>query len=413
MNNKLKTLAIATMIGLTISTTGCNIPFLTPEPAVPQSPVAPNPETNPQEEEKAKTAIKKYMEELFKAPTEGYITNIAMGVIPDSIKSKVASRTINEADGNPEMGIHLPRFVELNGLTIINYELSSAVDTSIKSDFVGKPGDKSFLYYTKVDLKAKVLPTAEFLKYYKLNEVTNIYEHIIENNVPKAIDENMTDFIKVQAKYDVEVEQESSDYKVVTQREANNKPGVKSRVFVLNNEFLSRVNYLDEKVAAEKSIYESEKKLIEGYIDGINKLDRERMALLKTKWNLNKDEFVGFLNKSVGVSSASLMVDDTYKLKFPYDSFPIQLGFERIAEVTNKKVLVHPGYSEKNKRYIVKFDAAVVKANGLVGAKESYSFDYYVTLKGSTIDSVSLNEFMRKIPKPKKEEPSPSPVAKK
>jgi hypothetical protein len=127
------------------------------------------------------------------------------------------------------------------------------------------------------------------------------------------------------------------------------------------------------------------------------------MILLKSKWNTGIADFVNFLN-TVNVAKLNgkdvLYVDQSYKTKFNYNSLPLQINMEKINKIENLKVEVHPGYSSKNKRYFVSFDASVLKANGMVGAEEVYYYDYYVTLRNNNdalfVDSIKLNEFYKK-----------------
>lgn len=73
---------------------------------------------------------------------------------------------------------------------------------------------------------------------------------------------------------------------------------------------------------------------------------------------------------------------------------------EKINKIENIEVKIHPGYSSKNKRYFVSFDASIVKSNGMVGVEEVYHYDYYVTLVNSNetimVDSIKLNEYYKK-----------------
>ena len=235
------------------------------------------------------------------------------------------------------------------------------------------------------------------------NPDTKLYERIKENGQEKEINEEAYDYIKVQARYDVEVIKEGNDYKVLTQREANYKPGLTKRLFILNNDFLTRIPYLNTKIEEEKKVYDEEKALIELYFNNLLKVDKERMNLIKSNWNKDKLVFIDILQK-IGVSSAEggknlLLIDDDYKGKFKIESFPLQINMERLNRYDSFTVSVHPGYSYKNKMYMVSFKAAAVNTNGMIGDETFYQYDYVITMKnvnGTTlIDSVKLNEYFK------------------
>jgi len=59
-----------------------------------------------------------YFGALFGQNVESYKNNLLTGEIPANIKNYIAERTIKEGDKNPEVGIHFPRFVEVNGMTM-------------------------------------------------------------------------------------------------------------------------------------------------------------------------------------------------------------------------------------------------------------------------------------------------------
>jgi len=64
--------------------------------------------------------------------------------------------------------------------------------------------------------------------------------------VDKVVPEEDYDYIKVTAKYDVEVVKEGDGYKVLTQKEADFKSPLSKRISKLNNEFIEKRQYLDE-----------------------------------------------------------------------------------------------------------------------------------------------------------------------
>ncbi|NLD47631.1 MAG: hypothetical protein GX660_10595, partial [Clostridiaceae bacterium] len=123
----------------------------------------------------------------------------------------------------------------------------------------------------------------------------------------------------------------------------------------------------------------------------------------KPLWQKGLQDFVGFINKA-GITKVNeteiLFMDDSYKNKFNIDHFPIQINMDRINSLSNISVIEHPGYSFKNKIYFVKFDASVIKSNGMIEDEEVYAYDYLVTLKKENqtlkVDSIKLNEYYKK-----------------
>lgn len=404
MGKRLKALALsAIIVANLVSFSGCDSLFKkTPE--VQPEPKIETPITSPDEDNKVKEMLKDYFSKVYEKPINEYEQNILSGNIPDSISGMIANRTLEEGNNNPEVGIHLPRMVSINGIVALDYDIIIANDGKALVDaaFVGNTND-IYVYYVKVDLKAKGLIESDFLQYYQKNTDTKLYERIMENDQEKEINEEAYDYIKVQARYDVEVIKEGNDYKVLTQREANYKPGLTKRLFILNHEFLTRIPYLNTQIEEEKKVYDGEKALIELYFNNLLKVDKERMNLIKSNWNNDKLAFVDILQK-IGVSSAEdgkslLLIDDDYKGKFKIESFPLQLNMERLNRYDGFTVSVHPGYSFKNKMYLVSFKAAAVNTNGMIGDETLYQYDYVITMKdvnGTTlIDGVKLNEYFK------------------
>lgn len=397
MNKKIKFIAIITMMTVMISSSACSILFKKEEPIPDKPKKVETPETSVEEDNKVLEMLNEYFEKVYNQPIQDYNQNIVTGNLPDKLKSYIAKRTLDEGSGNPEIGIHLPRVVEINGLSIVDYEIikDSSNKAKINSGFIGKTGE-NFLYFVKLDLKAKTLENELFDKYYIMNPQTRIYEKIAEPT------DDLYEYIKVQAKYDVEVTQQDGTYKIVTVKEANYKPELKNRLFKLNNEFLNKLPYLDESIEAEKSVLDAEKALIEGFFNNLLKLDKERMILFKSKWETSSDEFISFL-KMVDVFSVngkdSMFVDQNYKRYFNYDAFPLQINMEKINSIKRMEIIEHPGYTSKKKRYFVNFDASVLQSNGMVGQEQTYYYDYYVTLKVDNgnlyIESIKLNEYYK------------------
>ncbi|HOM01412.1 MAG TPA: hypothetical protein PLH43_01110 [Acetivibrio sp.] len=401
MNKNLKIFAVSTLITATIFTTGCSVLFNKPPATEPEPPKIETPDTSAEEDKRVQEFMTEYFGALFGQTVESYKNNLLTGEIPSSIKGYIAERTIKEGDKNPEISIHLPRVVEINGMSLLNYEILKDAEnkTVIESNFIGKNGD-AYLYYVKVGLKAKGLPNSLFYNYYALNNETNVYEKIKENGTDKVVPEEDYDYIKVTAKYDVEVVKDGDGYKVLTQREADYKSPLSKRISKLNNDFMEKRPYLDENIPEQKQQLDNEKALLEQFFNNLLVLDKERMTLLKAEWQKGYTEFMEFLTQ-LGISKVNgneiLFTDATYTEKFNIMSFPLQVNMERLESIENINIVQHPAYTEKNKIYFISFDASIAKANGMVGSKTVYKYDYTVSLKNKNnklmIDGIKLNEF--------------------
>lgn len=455
MNKKLKLLTVSTLLVVTMSGVGCSLFDKEPEELEPV-PRIESPETSIEEDNAAQNFIKNYFGDLFSKSAEEYSQNFIEGSIPNdpndpnNLGKHIAARTLEEGDGNPEIGIHFPRFVEFGGLTMIDYKMM-ANDTGVPmvdAAYIGKTGD-SFLYYVKVDVKATGMPINLFYKYYEQDENTMIFRQKTEfgeddnidddtkkqlmdrkelldklvaekdyserNNLRlkiREIEEKLNfDEIKVQLKYDVEIIKENNAYKVLTQKEVAYKPSFKNRRFLLNNEFVDRLPYLDVNIQAENNIYQQEQKLIQDFFNDLLKLDRERMSLLRNEWDIGVDRFGRFL-ETVGINVNSyILEEETYKERFSILAFPLQVGMLRLIEYENLNITVHPGYSKNNKVYFVKANAIgesatgiiaseTLKSSGVIEGENMYRYDYVVRLDYNNdgnlaISSIKLDEYLK------------------
>lgn len=399
MKKKLKLFAIMTFVTVMVTSTGCSVLFKKDKQIEEVPKKIENPDTSVEEDNKVLEMLGKYFEEVYNEPFDNYYQNVITGNVPDKLKTFVAKRTLDEGTGNPEIGIHLPRVVEINGLSIVGYEIikDSSNKAVIDSGFIGKTGE-NFLYFVKLNLKAKALENVLFDQFYVRNAENKMYDKI----AGKIPTDDLYEYIKTQAKFDVEVTQQDGQYKIVTVKEANYKPELKNRLFKLNNEFLTRIPYLDKNNDAEKKVLETETALIEGFFNNLTKLDKERMILLKSKWETGPVEFIDFLNLT-GVFKVnekdSMFIDQNYKKDFSYDALPLQINMEKINSLKNMKIIEHPGYSSKKKWYMVSFDASLLQANGMVGEEQTYYYDYFVTLIYTNdtlyVESIKLNEYYK------------------
>jgi hypothetical protein len=344
-----------------------------------------------------------YFSTLYSALTvEEYAEKTVKGIIPDEIREFISLKTITEGDGNPEVGIHLPRFVSLNGETIIAYEIPEKADAGyINSSFIAKSGD-IITFFCKVKTKATVVPDNVFLE---------CYMHDYSYKKQKDIDPEYMDKICAELKYDVELTEENGKLKILRAIETNIKPGVKNRLFLLNNENITRLPYLDISQKADGSgynnpadgeVYEKEKAVISDLFKNLANLDRERMNLLSYKWEQGYYEVRDYLDglgitKNKDGNADIIILSEDYKQELPFESLPLRYNMEKIKKIDNIKLSLHPAYSEKRKLYFVNFDATVQRINGITDEYFKYRYDYLVVLDQNDeqllIDNIKLNEY--------------------
>ncbi|HEX3028020.1 MAG TPA: hypothetical protein VHT34_01650, partial [Clostridia bacterium] len=315
--------------------------------------------------------IEDYYTSLFASPPESYVTNSVAGTVPEKIKGFVANKTIDEGQGNPEIGLHYPRFVGVNGLTAVNYQIIKVKEKpAIKSEFIGMDGN-SYLYFVKIDLMAKCIRDSIFTSMYKENAADRTY---IKNG---TLDGKPASKIRIEARYDVQIIKDDGKFKILKASEAANQYGYKNRLFRLNNDFISRLSYLDlEKDSSGSYIngndgkqYEQEKNMIQVFFNSMKNIDSDRMQLLKVKWNKGQADFQGLLEKfkvAVGKEGKTMLViGSDYKQKFDVDSFPLQPIMQEIINFNGFEITPHPTYSNGSKKYIVKMEADVRQINGI------------------------------------------------
>lgn len=357
-------------------------------------------------------AIKKIISDYFTAlytdaQVDEYNEYSRTGVIPNKIRGFIADKTLAEGDGNPEVGIHLPRYISVNGMTITGYDIIAAPNDNsdgnmnVMSGFISKNED-NYLYFAKVYAKARVVPDEVFSRSYRKEE-DNTYTKVRE------VSADDIDLMRVEIRYDVELTKSNAGFSILRAIESNIKAGMKNRLFILNNDNITRLPYLDlEKTAdgayrnpADGEIYESEKAVITEFFEKFTLLDRERMNLLSYWWKKGFAEAKEFLD-NLGMTSGDgysklIEFDLNYGENFPFDSFPLRNNMEVIKEVKNFAVTPHPAYSEKIRWYYVNFDAAVQRTNGITDEYFTYRYDYLVSLSlagnSPVIERIKLNEY--------------------
>jgi len=369
-----------------------------------------------EEDEKIKNLICDYYARLYSEPVESYNSYVASGTIPEKIREIIAEDTINFSEGNRKIGIHLPRYVSLNGVTAIEYEIARISGSEgetvpdIEADCVQAAGGNVH-YFVKVNLRTKCIPDSEFNAVFKRANESPVYTKAEGRNV----NENLTDYMRIEAKYDVVVKKIDGNYKIVEAKELGSIPGLENRMHVSNNGFVSRKpliniakdqkggNYLNENDCKQ---YENESYTIKNFFETLKKcLDSSKMDLFYSSWEKGAEQFKGFINKldmymesDTGKLSELMSIDGTYKSDFDYSDFILKAGMKEFAgEFENFSVQPHPAYTQRRKLYIVTFDVPVQKVNSPMEGKNSkYRYDYFITLTDKDgeikIKKIELNE---------------------
>ncbi|MCX8130004.1 MAG: hypothetical protein N3I35_07900 [Clostridia bacterium] len=351
--------------------------------------------------------ISDYVLKLYSLPIETSTQCSVNGNIPYELRNFMSLHTLKLADSNPEIGIHMPRYVSLNGVTAIGYEiLANEGKKGSPEVFVlctGKKGD-IVSCYVKVGLRAKCIPDDFFDKVFKRNPQSYVYEKM------GSVDESKVDYIKVQARYNVEVIKEDKEYKISKMTEADLKPGIKNRISRHNNEFIIRLPYLSISALPmgnvsinrdDEKVFNEEKTVIQSFFEGIARsVDNEKSNLLYLSWTSNDYaklldciKKIEALNGEKGRKISDLMdINSEYMSKFEFEAFPLRSNMSSIKSLKNFRIMPHPGYSEKNKKYIVNFEASVEKTNGISGEEQLYRYDYFVTVNrmGDSVKVIEL-----------------------
>lgn len=368
-------------------------------------------ELQPEAQKDVQNTIGKYFEKLYSEAIDSYGASNATGAIPEGIKSYIAERTLKEGNMNPELPINFPRYVGINGLTAVSYSIGKTEGESdeesslVEVSYLGKKDD-IYVFFAKVNLMTDCADDITFNSCYKQNATTKVYEKIPNT----AINQASIERIKLQAGYNVKVIEQDGEYKILSAMESSQKDDVKNRLFVLNNDFITRMPYLDiTKTPDGKgyvnkedgAVYDKETAVISELIENMKALDDQRMSLLRQRWATGQKEFSDFLaltevNKDED-SKQLMSIGTDFRSRFDIDSFPLQSNMEKIMSLKNMTIVPYISYSSKQKVYSVKFEASVRKINGLIDSEASYKYNYKVKLAGSEdnlrVSEIRLNEY--------------------
>lgn len=358
------------------------------------------------EDQSNQKIISDYMIKMYSHQIDYFKEYSELGTIPEDLKSFIAKRTIDEGSNNTEIGLHYPRYVSLNGQTIIGYTpimdgKGDKKQPRITSTFIHSK-DNIILYYVKIDFKADCVPDDLFKDNYTVNDATNLYHKVSD------VDSASIDNMNVQLNYDIEFVKEGDKYKIFRARESAYNQGARNRLIVYNNDFIKKLPYLDLTKTDDNSAYvnkadgdefEKGKSVITAFFDNMLSIDNDRRLLLDNTWNTGFSNFdklfkaIGLNKNKDGKEILSLGVD--YRERFPNDALLINNGASKITLKDTYKVNLHPAYSKLRKLFLVSFDATVVKTVGSYDNTQDYTFDYLIEISGSgndvKIKSVKLN----------------------
>ena len=257
----------------------------------------------------------------------------------------------------------------------------------------------------------------------KNSEADTLAQQAIRDKTFKLIDsggtsENGIDNIKLQVKYNFELKKDGTDYKIISAIEDNDVFGYLNRISIYNTGFMQRIPYLSIDKNQKGTIFvnkedvktfNNEKGLILSFFNDLRlDLDSENMSLLINNMQQGVDKYKDFIKKISRNDENSKALPDImdigtdYNDKFSIEALPIQTNMERITgKYSNFIVTEHPGYSEKEKRYLVSFEAPIEKINGTIeGNPVIYKYNYDITLSGKDdnvkISSIILDECFQK-----------------
>lgn len=387
-------------------------------------PAVKTPVSDVEEDEKAKNLVKEFYTKLFAESIDTSYKNNVEGNVLDKVQSMISKDTITTKEKTPELPIHYPRFVELNGLTICGYEVMKKngipeinvrfyeakapniqeSDPNVKKDEnkVDKSENlKYFAYYVDVNLRATVVKNDDFGTYFRYNAQSRLIDKL--GDIP----EEKADHIKVNARYDVLLlKSDSGDYKIESAIEATAKQN-SYRLNKINNDFVTRMTFLNMDNAKEKDQYDKESGYLTEYIKKMMlNVDNEKYNILSSKWGSSPEDFssyldtLGLLKDSKKQDYLNNIVDKaTYKTRFDIKAFPIKPGIEKVksCEITINE---HPSFTEKQRNYRVLVLATVDKHEGKISSDGQFVYEItaQITTVGDklAINSYKLNQFNMK-----------------
>lgn len=352
------------------------------------------PETDRSTDTRVQTILVKFYQDLYADPIEASYKNNVLGTVPQIIEGVISDETKKDKLNTAELPIHFPRFVDINGLSCVGYEiLKTGIKPEIRARiFETSPDKKYFSYLVEVDLIAKVIKTEDFGTFFRYNPQTRFIDKLAE------IPEDKADYIKVRAKYDVTVARVGNiDYKIKSAIESTGKSSA-YRLNKINNDFVTRIDYFNAKDPAQKANYDEETSYIKEFMNKMMLIvDKENFNIISTKWATDPVEFakymdsLGLLKDQTGVPYLFNVEDKlTYKARFDLKMFPIKPSIEKVTKA-DFTITEHPSFTEKQRNFRVLVNADVIRTEGQIGSNAKYVYEFTVNVNRSKENRIAIN----------------------
>lgn len=417
------------LLGLLLFLSGCGGKSAAVEKTIENSPGTSGSlqeEMSTSDRENAQKLMEDYFIRLFSMPVEEYAGNIREGRLPTHLREFFAQKTLEACDGNPYLPVHFPRFVQMGDLTAVQYEILMYQDSGEKekpemeATFLGVDEDV-FHFFVKLELMSTCIPTQVFDQLYSAQEF--YYQKNLQTMAEPIGSAQSRERVRLCAMFDLELVKEENTFKILSAVETGKLSHLQYQVMKENNDSYERLPYLRVEDVIIKSghlssedqkVYAREKEVITSFFNCLKRIDHTGLELLKFRYVQGKDFYLEALRgftapaanedteKAGSDISAYLKMDDEYLLRFGLDSFPLKSNMDKINDIRDMEVIVHPAYTDRNKEYIVKFRADVGLSGGLAGSTAVYRYDYFVNLEGNgedvKITGFRLNEYYREEP---------------
>jgi hypothetical protein len=353
----------------------------------------------------AKELIRNFYTQMFLIPMDEAKRNNQFKAVSEAISPMLSSDVLNEKVGTVGFPIHYPRFLEINGLILYDYELIQK-DEEPKMEikfYEKKQGGTGYAFLVEAYLKAYVVQKEKF------NSTFGQTLQNIEQTSMDLLPEDQKDFIRIKAKYDVLVNFTDGDPKIEMAMEASANPYFMNATWasqLLNNDFVERLPFHELETLEDNEAYQNEVALVTEFMDALfSKLDRTTSQILAFDWDIGALEFksllerYNLLNRENGEEFFSnLFETDAYKTKFSKEAFPMKAGMERMSQ-WDFDIKQNPGYRNRYRIYRVKVNALVETSSGNLTGDSSYTYEYLIALDQKDnriyVDSVSLNTFVK------------------
>lgn len=355
-------------------------------------------------EQEAQNLIEQFYEEVFSELSMQDLYWAADGrEILEPLRGMMLKDVVEKWDGSRELPIHYPRFVQIHGLIMYDYDFLTNEEGQprITTRFYerNQEGDK-FSFLTKVELKAYVLPKDTFEEYY-----SDRSEYF---GMVRDIPEEDEEFIKIKARYDVSVSLEDGVPKIVSALESTSNRNKWVR-HPLNNDFVERLPFHDLDTLENNQEYLEETALIREFMENMfSNIDRPTNSIINFEWDRGAQDLEaylldrGLLTRESGEMYFYDMFEESeddsksYKARLNKDVFPIKPGMQRINSV-DINFNQFPSYTSAHRSYRVKVNAWGETIKGALDGAREYEYEYKVILDRQDeeifIDEIRLNAY--------------------